>query len=228
MRERAAPLFRRHRPSWTAPVELLSFGLYFLCAVLLVLSRIGHDAVVGSSVWLTRSVTPNATVVMETPRLKMRSDAEAVIAEAGGEAAGAAGAAQQVHHIRARRPDRRHEPEDHDREQPGNRRERHHVRIDADLVEAWQVLRPEHRQHAHAHPREQQPTGHGGETEQQVRLRLQQPRQSPIPLLHHLHRHQCSRCQRCRGCRKRPAPCPRRRSPTSICAVLVRIAARIT
>jgi rod shape-determining protein MreC len=45
MRERAAPLFRRHRPSWTAPVELLSFGLYFLCAVLLVLSRIGHGTI---------------------------------------------------------------------------------------------------------------------------------------------------------------------------------------
>jgi serine O-acetyltransferase len=40
---------------------------------------IGHDAVVGSSVWLTRSVTPHATVVMETPRLKMRSDVEAVV-----------------------------------------------------------------------------------------------------------------------------------------------------
>ncbi len=40
---------------------------------------IGHDAVIGSNVWLTRSVTPNATVVMETPRLKMRSDPEAAI-----------------------------------------------------------------------------------------------------------------------------------------------------
>lgn len=40
---------------------------------------VGHDAVVGSSVWLTRSLTPHATVVMETPRLKMRSDAEAAI-----------------------------------------------------------------------------------------------------------------------------------------------------
>jgi rod shape-determining protein MreC len=45
MRERGSPLFRRHRPSWNAPVELLSFGLYFLCAVLLVLSRIGHGAI---------------------------------------------------------------------------------------------------------------------------------------------------------------------------------------
>ncbi len=45
MRERGSPLFRRHRPSWRAPVELLSFGLYFLCAVLLVLSRIGHGVI---------------------------------------------------------------------------------------------------------------------------------------------------------------------------------------
>jgi rod shape-determining protein MreC len=45
MRERGSPLFRRHRPSWRTPVELLSFGLYFLCAVLLVLSRIGHGAI---------------------------------------------------------------------------------------------------------------------------------------------------------------------------------------
>jgi serine O-acetyltransferase len=40
---------------------------------------VGHDAVVGSSVWLTRSVTPHATVVMESPRLKMRSDMDAAI-----------------------------------------------------------------------------------------------------------------------------------------------------
>ncbi len=40
---------------------------------------VGHDAVIGSSVWLTRSVTPNATVVMETPRLKMRSDMDAAL-----------------------------------------------------------------------------------------------------------------------------------------------------
>jgi rod shape-determining protein MreC len=45
MRERGSSLFRRHRPSWRAPVELLSFGLYFLCAVLLVLSRIGHGVI---------------------------------------------------------------------------------------------------------------------------------------------------------------------------------------
>ncbi len=35
---------------------------------------IGHDAVIGSSVWLTRSVEPNTTVVLEKPRLRMRSE----------------------------------------------------------------------------------------------------------------------------------------------------------
>ena len=45
MPKRGSPLFHRHRSSWTTPVELLSFGLYFLCAVLLVLSRIGHGAI---------------------------------------------------------------------------------------------------------------------------------------------------------------------------------------
>jgi rod shape-determining protein MreC len=45
MRARGSSLFRRHRSSWQAPVEVLSFGLYFLCAVLLVLSRIGHGAI---------------------------------------------------------------------------------------------------------------------------------------------------------------------------------------
>lgn len=35
---------------------------------------IGHDAVIGSSVWITRSVDPNTTVVLEKPRLRMRSE----------------------------------------------------------------------------------------------------------------------------------------------------------
>jgi rod shape-determining protein MreC len=39
----------RPRPSrWRGPVELLSFILYFLCAVLLVLSRIGHGLLVNA------------------------------------------------------------------------------------------------------------------------------------------------------------------------------------
>ncbi|MFO0788282.1 MAG: serine acetyltransferase [Pirellulales bacterium] len=40
---------------------------------------VGHDAVVGSSVWLTHSVAPNTTVVLEKPKLKMRSEMEAAI-----------------------------------------------------------------------------------------------------------------------------------------------------
>ena len=33
---------------------------------------IGHDAVVGSSVWLTHSVAPHTTVTIETPSLRLR------------------------------------------------------------------------------------------------------------------------------------------------------------
>jgi serine O-acetyltransferase len=40
---------------------------------------VGHDAVVGSSVWLTHSVAPNTTVVLEKPRLKMRSEMDAAV-----------------------------------------------------------------------------------------------------------------------------------------------------
>ncbi|MCA9171175.1 MAG: serine acetyltransferase [Planctomycetales bacterium] len=35
---------------------------------------IGHDSVIGSSVWLTRSVSPFTTVVLEKPNLRMRAD----------------------------------------------------------------------------------------------------------------------------------------------------------
>ncbi|MEZ5829123.1 MAG: hypothetical protein R3D01_12430, partial [Hyphomicrobiales bacterium] len=49
MRGHSAPFFHKRRPSWRAPVELLSFGLYFLCAVLLVLSRIGHGLIADAS-----------------------------------------------------------------------------------------------------------------------------------------------------------------------------------
>ena len=35
---------------------------------------IGHDSVIGSSVWLTRSVGPGTTVTMESPRLRIRGE----------------------------------------------------------------------------------------------------------------------------------------------------------
>ena len=38
------------------------------------LTVIGHDSVIGSSVWLTRSVDPHTTVVLEKPKLRMRSE----------------------------------------------------------------------------------------------------------------------------------------------------------
>jgi serine O-acetyltransferase len=35
---------------------------------------VGHDSVIGSSVWLTRSVAPGSVVTMENPRLRIRGD----------------------------------------------------------------------------------------------------------------------------------------------------------
>ena len=35
---------------------------------------VGHGSVIGSSVWLTRSVAPGTTVTMESPRLRIRGD----------------------------------------------------------------------------------------------------------------------------------------------------------
>lgn len=37
---------------------------------------IGHDSVIGSNVWLTRSVDPHTTVVLEKPKLRMRAEIE--------------------------------------------------------------------------------------------------------------------------------------------------------
>jgi rod shape-determining protein MreC len=47
MRGRNSPFKPRRQRTWRAPGELLNFTLYFLCAVLLVLSRIDHNAIVG-------------------------------------------------------------------------------------------------------------------------------------------------------------------------------------
>ncbi len=37
---------------------------------------IGHDCVIGSNVWLTRSVDPHTTVVLEKPKLRIRAEIE--------------------------------------------------------------------------------------------------------------------------------------------------------
>ena len=35
---------------------------------------IGHDSVIGSSVWLTKSVAPHTTVTIESPKLRIRAE----------------------------------------------------------------------------------------------------------------------------------------------------------
>ena len=37
-------------------------------------TTIGHDSVIGSSVWITKSVEPNTTVLLEKPKLRLRSE----------------------------------------------------------------------------------------------------------------------------------------------------------
>ena len=37
---------------------------------------IGHDSVIGSSVWVTKPVEPHTTVTLEKPRLRMRGEAK--------------------------------------------------------------------------------------------------------------------------------------------------------
>lgn len=56
--------------------------IYANATVLGGLTVIGHDAVIGSSVWITRSVKPHTTVVLEKPKLRMRSEEPDMAAEA--------------------------------------------------------------------------------------------------------------------------------------------------
>ena len=44
---------------------------------------IGEESVIGSNVWLTRSVDPHTTVVLEKPRLRMHSETDDLQPEAG-------------------------------------------------------------------------------------------------------------------------------------------------
>jgi rod shape-determining protein MreC len=46
MRGRGSLFYRKHGQFWRVPTEFLTFTLYFFCTVLLVLSRLGHEAVV--------------------------------------------------------------------------------------------------------------------------------------------------------------------------------------
>ena len=37
-------------------------------------TTVGHHSVIGSSVWLTRSVEPHTTVTLDKPELRLRAD----------------------------------------------------------------------------------------------------------------------------------------------------------
>lgn len=54
--------------------------IYASATVLGGLTVVGHDSVIGSSVWLTRSVKPHTTVVLEKPKLRMRTDRDPELA----------------------------------------------------------------------------------------------------------------------------------------------------
>ena len=49
--------------------------LYANATILGGLTTIGHDSVIGSSVWITRSVSPMTTVTLEKPQLRVRGSA---------------------------------------------------------------------------------------------------------------------------------------------------------
>ncbi|MFT5300250.1 MAG: serine O-acetyltransferase [Mariniblastus sp.] len=42
-------------------------------------TTVGHDSVVGSNVWLTHSVEPTTTVIMEKPKLRLRNQTKSVL-----------------------------------------------------------------------------------------------------------------------------------------------------
>lgn len=77
-----APSYLRPRRSWRAPGELLNFGLFFVCAVLLVMSRIDHGIVDGARDWfvdLTAPVLEAASI----PAIAARHTVERAKAYAG-------------------------------------------------------------------------------------------------------------------------------------------------
>jgi serine O-acetyltransferase len=55
--------------------------IYANATVLGGMTVVGHDSVIGSSVWLTRSVAPHSTVVLEKPKLRIRAENEELHAD---------------------------------------------------------------------------------------------------------------------------------------------------
>jgi serine O-acetyltransferase len=58
--------------------------IYANATVLGGMTVVGHDSVIGSSVWLTRSVDPHTTVVLEKPKLRMRAENQTETFSGGG------------------------------------------------------------------------------------------------------------------------------------------------
>lgn len=48
--------------------------IYANATVLGGMTVIGHDSVIGSNVWITRSIEPRTTVCLEKPKLRMRGE----------------------------------------------------------------------------------------------------------------------------------------------------------
>ena len=76
------PSYLRPRRSWRAPGELLNFGLFFVCAVLLVMSRISHGIIIDARDWLVDLTAP-VLEAASIPAIKGRQVMERVKSYAG-------------------------------------------------------------------------------------------------------------------------------------------------
>ena len=77
-----APSYLRPRRSWRAPAELLNFALFFICAVLLVMSRISHGIVIDARDWLVDMTAP-VLEVASIPAIQARHVMERARSYAG-------------------------------------------------------------------------------------------------------------------------------------------------
>ena len=77
-----APSYLRPRRSWRAPAELLNFALFFICAVLLVMSRISHGIVIDARDWLVDMTVP-VLEVASIPAIQARHVMERARSYAG-------------------------------------------------------------------------------------------------------------------------------------------------
>lgn len=76
-------IFRKTSSSWRLPVELLTFALYFVCGVLLILSRIGHGTVADARDELAELTAP-LFAAASVPVIEARHAVRRVRTYAGG------------------------------------------------------------------------------------------------------------------------------------------------